>query len=389
MALFALAASACGPQVSTASSVSPSAVASPPQSPSGTPGAIAYIQPSSASFVDAQRGWVIGRACDAQGTCRPGVARTNDGGAFWVQLGSPPQRPMPAGQDPWPNGASIRFTSSAEGWVFNPFLAHTLDGGQTWQMVSLPTGGPVTDVVAFGGSIWAVISCSSERPCLAKLWQSPPAAAQFQLAASQPPNLANAIDPYFEAILAGPRLILVSPFADAGPAFAVTVDGRSWHEISSPCSGSRQQLGSSPGGILMDVCWAAVGGGWGPKAAWSSSDGGGHWSLRSRSADLGTNMTPVGTITEHGYPNEIAMPTTLDAWMSMGRNDLYETHDGGITWSASTVPGQFGGDAGGAEHVLFADTQHGWALGSGGLYRTTDGRHWSRSDILGPVPGYP
>jgi len=296
---------------------------------------------------------------------------------------------MPAGQDPWPNGASIRFTSSAEGWVFNPFLAHTLDGGQTWQMVSLPTGDPVTDVVAFGGSIWAVIGCSSERPCLAKLWQSPPAAARFQLAASQPPNMANAIDPYFEAILAGPRLILVSPFADAGPAFAVTVDGRSWHEISSPCSGSRQQLGSSPGGILMDVCWAAVGGGWGPKAAWSSSDGGGHWSLRSRSADLGTNMTPVGTITEHGYPNEIAMPTTLDAWMSMGRNDLYETHDGGITWSASTVPGQFGGDAGGAEHVLFADTQHGWALGSGGLYRTTDGHQWSRSNILGPVPGYP
>src|SRR5438876_9840402 len=100
VAMFALAVSACGPQVSGARSLRPSAtacpqatygkpcVAPPPPSPSGTPDAIAYIQPSSASFVDAQRGWVLGRACDAQGTCRPGIARTNDGGAFWVELAS-------------------------------------------------------------------------------------------------------------------------------------------------------------------------------------------------------------------------------------------------------------------------------------------------------------
>src|SRR5205807_8331864 len=80
VAMFALAVSACGPRVSTASSLSPSAtaascpqasygkpcVAPPSPSPSGTPGAIAYIQPSSASFVDAERGWVVGHACDAQ-----------------------------------------------------------------------------------------------------------------------------------------------------------------------------------------------------------------------------------------------------------------------------------------------------------------------------------
>ena len=49
--------------------------------PTATPGPIAYIQPSSVSFLDSQHGWVVGHACDATGTCRPGVARTEDGGA--------------------------------------------------------------------------------------------------------------------------------------------------------------------------------------------------------------------------------------------------------------------------------------------------------------------
>jgi photosystem II stability/assembly factor-like uncharacterized protein len=74
--------------------------------------------------------------------------------------------------------------------------------------------------------------------------------------------------------------------------------------------------------------------------------------------------------------------------MSLGREGFYETHDGGITWIASAVPRQFGGNAGGAEQVIFVDARRGWARGSEGVYRTLDGHNWSRVNILGPVPGY-
>ena len=110
----------------------------------------------------------------------------------------------------------------------------------------------------------------------------------------------------------------------------------------------------------------------------------------SRAAQPGSRLCsgPVGRIPQTGYPNDIAMPTPLDGWMSLGRENLYETHDGGINWAPSAVPGQFGGNAGGAEQVIFVDVRHGWARSSGGLFRTTDGHTWSRVNILGPVPGY-
>jgi photosystem II stability/assembly factor-like uncharacterized protein len=66
---------------------------------------------------------------------------------------------------------------------------------------------------------------------------------------------------------------------------------------------------------------------------------------------------------------------------------MYETHDGGVTWTASAVPGEFGGSAAGAGQVIFVDATHGWALGSVGLYRTTDGTNWTQITVLGPVPG--
>jgi hypothetical protein len=357
--------------------------------PEATPGPIAYVQPSAVSFIDDELGWVVGNACDSNSTCRPAIAQTNDGGADWKLLPAPPTRVQAAGEPEWPSEADLDFISSTVGWVFNPFLALTINGGQSWVNVALPTQDPVSDVVQFDSATWVVTDCAPAASCPTTLWRSSSPGGPFHPASAQPPNLgggnADSGQTQTSAIVSGGRLILYSPVSDL---IVSTSSGQSWARFASPCSGFDQQLGGSPGGILIDVCAAEIGGGMAPKESWFSDDGGSHWALRSRNGGMPFTNTTVGSVPSQGYPNDIAMPTGVDAWMSMGRADVYETHDDGVTWSATPIPGQFLGNAGGAEQVVFTDRDHGWALGPEGLWRTTNGHTWMQSNILGPVTGY-
>ena len=355
-----------------------------PSTPTATPGPIAYLQPTSMSFIDHSHGWVLGSACDARGNCRPGVARTDDGGASWSLLPFPSQEDVGMGVT-WPQDASIYFTSLDDGWLVDPLLAETTDGGATWTMVT-PTGAAsVAVVVSFDGSVWALSGCVA---CATTLWESPGPGSPFEPAPSQPPNLTGTNASFTQAMVAGSHLILLGQ--TIGGEIAISPDGQSWQlvDLPSECVGD-DQLGASPAGTLLDVCAVEVGGGFAPKEAWTSMDWGSKWTLLSRSTNWPppSGDAPIGQIPADGYPNDIAMPTSLDAWMTMGREDMYETHNGGVTWTASAVPGGFAGNAGGAEQVVFADATHGWALGAEGLYRTTDGTNWTQITVLGAVPG--
>lgn len=355
-----------------------------PSTPTATPGPIAYLQPTSMSFIDDSHGWVLGSACDAQGNCRPGVARTDDGGASWSLLPFPSQEDVGPGVT-WPQGASIYFTSLDDGWLVDPLL-ETTDGGATWTMVT-PTGAAsVAGVVSFDGSVWAVSGCVA---CATTLWESSAPGSPFEPTASQPPHPNGTNASFTQAMVAGSHLILFGP--TSGGEFAVSPDGRTWElaDLPSACADSTDQLGASPAGTLLDVCAVEVGGGFAPKEAWASTDWGSHWTLLSRSTNWSppSGDAPIGQIPAWGYPYDIAMPTSRDAWMAMGREDMYETHDGGVTWTASAVPGEFGGSAAGAGQVIFVDATHGWAFGAEGMYRTTDGTSWTQITVLGPLPG--
>ena len=356
-----------------------------PSTPTATPGPIAYLQPTSMSFIDDSHGWVLGSACDAQGNCRPGIARTDDGGASWTLLPFPPEEDLGMGVT-WPQGVSIYFTSLDDGWIVDTSLAATTDGGATWTMVTPPGAPSVAVVVSFDGSVWAVSGCVA---CEATLWESPGPGSPFEPAPSQPPSLTGTNASFTQAMVAGSHLILSGP--TSGGEIAISPDGRTWElaDLPSACADSTDQLGASPAGTLLDVCAVEVGGGFAPKEAWTSTDWGSHWTLLSRSTNWAppSGDAPIGQIPAWGYPYDIAMPTSRDAWMAMGREDMYETHDGGVTWTASAVPGEFGGSAAGAGQVIFVDATHGWALGSVGLYRTTDGTNWTQITVLGPVPG--
>jgi photosystem II stability/assembly factor-like uncharacterized protein len=329
------------------------------------------------SFIDDNHGWVLGAACDARGNCRPGIARTDDGGASWSLLPFPSEEELGVG--------SIYFSSIDDGWLIDPSLAETTDGGDTWTSVNPPGAALVAGVVSFDGSAWAVSGCVA---CGTTIWESPAPGSPFEPAPSQPPNPTGTNASFTQAMVAGSHLILSGPMS--GGEIAASPDGRSWElaDLPSACVGD-DQLGASPAGTLLDVCAVEVGGGFAPKEAWTSTDWGSHWTLLSRSMNWPppSGAAPIGQIPAWGYPNDIAMPTSLDAWMSMDREDMYETHDGGVTWTASAVPGEFGGNAAGAGQVTFVDATHGWALSAEGLYGTTDGSHWAQITVLGPVPG--
>lgn len=100
------------------------------------------FQPDGASFIDKDRGWVIGQACTSKGQitedCKYAVFQTTDGGSHWSR-----QFSLPGGRRHQPG--TIRFVDENRGWLFPTAdtaycslggcagpLYRTEDGGKTW-----------------------------------------------------------------------------------------------------------------------------------------------------------------------------------------------------------------------------------------------------------------
>jgi hypothetical protein len=153
-----------GSQVKT-SSPSPTAT-----QPTIAPSAQAHpvprnFQPTSVTFVNSDRAWVIGQA-GTPGTCDnndpyicTSIARTDDDGQSW-QGAHAPDTGAPSGKT---GVGGIRFLNGSYGWAFGPELWATSDGGNTWSQVD--TGGArVTDLETSDGrayALWATCSGSS------------------------------------------------------------------------------------------------------------------------------------------------------------------------------------------------------------------------------------
>ena len=65
------------------------------------------------------------------------------------------------------------------------------------------------------------------------------------------------------------------------------------------------------------------------------------------------------------------------AWLFPDRSGVFQTTDGGNTWSTVTGLARNGLVGGGSGNIVFVDADHGWVCEVGaGLWRTTDGVHW-------------
>ncbi|MGH9017509.1 MAG: hypothetical protein ACRDY1_07150, partial [Acidimicrobiales bacterium] len=67
-----------------------------------------------------------------------------------------------------------------------------------------------------------------------------------------------------------------------------------------------------------------------------------------------------------------------EAWLFPDRSGVYATTNGGRTWAVATGLSRAGLVGGGSGNIVFVDADHGWVCEVGaGLWRTTDGRHWT------------
>ncbi|MDQ1569077.1 MAG: hypothetical protein QOF96_3957, partial [Actinomycetota bacterium] len=171
--------------------------------------------------------------------------------------------------------------------------------------------------------------------------------------------------------------------AGGNPTLQRTTDGGlTWAPACLP-----SEVITGPGG-LYGVVFAAdgrhgwtVGGSGGQPVALRSVDGGDHWLAGSLPAGIAGGLSDVDVPDgRHGWAVGFL---SGNGPANAAGGVVLNSSDGGATWAAQTVPAEVGR----LNHVSFADTVHGWAVGvaTNGkpvLIATADGgATWSRQTL--------
>jgi photosystem II stability/assembly factor-like uncharacterized protein len=325
------------------------------------------------AFVDARRGWVIGSACTA-GNCVPAVRATADGGVTWQPAGAPDTGVSFHGETGNTGHVrSLAFADAGTGWAYGPGLFLTRDGGATW--TAQPQAQEIIALAPAGGSLWAIgRTCSRPGECTLELltstdkgytWAPPPA----------PPDLAGSEVQLIRPDAAtGWILSWGTPEANA-QLFSTSDGGSTWQSSLAPCAYGR------PEGIRLAVAaqqlWLLCGGqpGAGQQMKWlyTSTDTGQDWTLIAA-----TGQDGFANLHGSGYVADLAVSAPQHLWIAMAKTSLYQSSDGGATWTIAFSDNAALAGAG-VTRVVFADADHGWAIAQAAVYRTQDGgTTWER-----------
>ena len=355
-------------------------------------------------FITRQRGF--GLALHGTDTV---LATTTDGGDTWrvVDADLPADLPAQLEFADADHGYLWGGAPSAQGTVS---LWRTADGGRSWSQA--PVGPVVSDVSAIGSDVWAVVgSCPLSSVALVPCPRPVTVAVSLDDGVtwaptgsdppvSEAPGISIA-DQDLELARITPSRAYVLSFAPAGilgasvpGRVAYTPDGgRTWVNRPDPCPAffdSGQEIAASGTDDLWMVCASEPSGGSQAKGLYRSNDGGQHWALAAAanspvlsgnvSLDAGGGLPVDGYVAPASLGHEnLAVLTETSAWLFPDRAGVFQTTDGGRTWTSVDGLAQAGLVGGGSGNIVFVDQTHGWVCEVGaGLWRTTDGVHWRR-----------
>jgi photosystem II stability/assembly factor-like uncharacterized protein len=287
--------------------------------------------PTSATFVSADQGFVLGAVpCAslpsppaASGPC-PSLAKTGDGGRTWRRRPAPPTTIHSS--DPTGDASQVsrvRFGDPSNGWAFGPGLWSTHDGAGTWHAIDL--GGVVTDLASSAGVTYALVTHCDSRPCGqgATLYRTDNAADDWHAVEGV------TLTPTGGTIsLHGRAVWIVGRSIGPGQSLlSASADGADWTTRPDLCGADASLTGVAPVSALglFVLCGDSPGAGSEPKRVLWSTDGG-------ASAQPVAAMPPSSGIADAIVAADDRVVVVSAA---SGASWIYRTADAGATWATA------------------------------------------------------
>jgi hypothetical protein len=321
---------------------------------------------SGAQFVDGTHGWVLVDSPTLEGCCSAPVPQrlewTSDAGSTWTDITPPATRGASL--------IGVDFRTEAEGWAviarepsLPPLISHTMDAGRAWTTQRFPSGQAVygnysSAAIAFSDAShgWVVVDEGSNSNTFYGIGYRTVDGGRTWQALSVPAQGAV----YFTTATTG---WIFGSWAPGG-GFYVTHDaGKTWRASSVPLPSayasdvlSYGPSGSGLGGAGTPVVEAAfsdpTSGTVDAIGFYTSRDLGYSWSL------VGVYRVPApsGNAVSSSIPSGATWYLSPPEWP---HSSLVTTDDSGAIWLTRTSPAPPGASVAG---LTFADRYHGWAL---------------------------
>jgi hypothetical protein len=319
------------------------------------------------------------------------VAVTRDEGRSWRAEGSPlPVRSSeyePMAEQVFANSTRQVYVLAGDGEV----LAST-NGGVTWLREPLPR--PVLQLAMSRRTVWA-LACPATpnratpraliglrfcRPVLERA-----AARGGSWTRVGIPRVRQVIDAHLAVAAMNLQMLDVDhPGGRSSELLYTLNDGRQWTREENPtwdgvpCLGADVFAANAPGTWWL-LCLGNAAAGSSTKALRRTTDYGRTWTTVSQATSLFATQTGSASISR-AEPDALAAGSSARLWFAY-QNSMGESGDAGATWT--NVPGVNPQGVEASFDVL--SSTHAWlAVPGAGLWRTSDGGHWTLATAIKP-----